>query len=152
MNRRLTVSLAVLTAAAVGAAPALAAPKKPITGSYTVTLYPDVTVNQASVPGQPATCGKLPNGTDKHPFAVPGAGTMHVVLDSADPTPSASPLHADWDLYVLDAAGEQINSSHGGTAHEETTDKLKGKQNVTFMVCNVNGNTKATVTYTFTSK
>ena len=156
MSRRPVLALAVVTVAAVSVAPAHAAkPKpKPIKGSYQVTALPDPSPNATNLIGKDG-CGVLPSGQNKHPFTVPAKGTLHVVLNSADPTgsPSAGPAGAvgtDWDLYVLDSDGSILDSSHGGTAHEETTDKFKKKQGVTFWVCNLAGEPTATVSYTFT--
>lgn len=156
MSRRPLVALALVTVAAVSVAPAQAAkPKpKPIKGSYAVTAYPDPTPNATNEAGRPG-CGVLPTGQNKHPFTVPGKGTLRVVLDSPDPTgtPSAGPagsVGTDWDLYVLDSDGSILDSSKGATSHEETTDKFKKKQGVTFWVCNLAGEPNATVSYTFT--
>ena len=151
MSRRPAVALAVLTAAAVSVVPAHAATKpkpKPIKASYTLTLLPDPTPNATNSIGKEG-CGVIPQSQNKHPFTVPAAGTLKVVLDSPNPTGNST-ASTDWDLYVLDADGAIMDSSHGGTSHEETTDKLKKKQGVTLWVCNLAGEPSGTVTYTFT--
>ncbi len=153
MNRRLTAALA-LTAAAVtaGALPSEAATKakpKPITGSYTLTLVPDPSPNSSAATGTSGCTGVIPQSTDKHPFAVPGAGTLQVVLDGDDPAKGATPAGVDWDLYINDASGE-VASSHGGTAHEEVSFKLKKKTGLTFIVCNLGGPPNGKVSFSFT--
>jgi hypothetical protein len=158
MSRRTAVLVASALLAAGSTAPALAAkpkPKpKPITGSYTVSTTPDPTYEVLSVAGQgePGCDHLLPSGgNDDHPFTVPAAGTLKVVLDGQDPTPSQSPLRADWDLYVTDPSGV-AGESTGGTAHEEIVLGFKKKTAVTFVACNNNGMPSAKVSYTFTYK
>jgi hypothetical protein len=151
MSRRPVVALAVLAAAAVAVVPAHAATKpkpKPVKGSYNLTLVPDPSPNVLNTVGKPG-CGVIPQSQDKHPFKVPGVGSLHVVLDSPNPSGNGT-ASTDWDLYLLDADGAIIDSSHGGTSHEETTDKFKKKQGVTIWVCNLAGEPNGTVTYTFT--
>lgn len=153
MSRRPVLAVALIAAAAISAAPAHAAkPKpKPITGSYDLTLYPDATVDVVGqVPGSSPVCGTLPQSMDKHPFTVPAAGKLVVDLVSPDPTPAASPLHADWDLYLLDSSGAVVDSSHSEFATEHTEDKFKKKTPLTLLVCNVTGETTGTVKYSFT--
>ena len=156
MNRRVTVPLALLTVAALGIVPAQAAkpkPKpKPIKGSYSVTLVPDVSPNVVAQTGATPVCGTLAPSMDKHPFTVPAAGTLSVVLDSPDPTKGAYPAGPDWDLWLLDAAGDTIDGSHGGTAHEQVATKFKKKTPLTILVCNINGEPTGNISYTFTYK
>ena len=152
MSRRLAVTLAVVTASAVATTPALAAkPKpKPIKGSYTLTLYPDVTQDATSQAKAPSGCAKVvPMSFNDHPFTVPAKGTLKVVLDAPSSLPS-TPLGPDWDLWLLDSSGEVVDASHGATSHEETSTKFKKGMPVTFEVCNLTGQTSGTVTYTFT--
>ena len=156
MNQRLTVALAALAVLSVSAVPSHAATKKkkppPITVTYSVTAYPDVTAEVlGQVPNAKAGCGKLPQlGVNLHPITVPAAGTLHIELSSTDPTPAASPIHADWDLYLLDADGQEMDASTSSKPQEQVTDKFKKKQDVTIKACNLNGETTASVTYTFT--
>ena len=151
MSRRPAVALALIAAAAISTVPAHAAAKKPkpVKGSYTLSLLPDPTPNAFNLAGKDG-CGVLPQGQDKHPFTVPGKGTLTVVLDSANPVPDNPAGGTDWDLYVLDSDGTILDSSTGGTPHETTTDKFKKKQGVTFWVCNLAGEPSGTVSYTFT--
>src|SRR4051812_46731979 len=103
MSRRPAVALALLAVAAAGIAPAHAATKpkpKPIKGSYDLTLYPDVYPDvYGQIPGKDPVCGVLPQSMNKRAFTAPAKGKLVVDLKSPDPTPAASPLHADWDLY-----------------------------------------------------
>jgi hypothetical protein len=152
VNRRLTSLAALLAVAALSSAPAHAATKKkakpkPIHGSYTVTLLPDPTPNATNLAGMPGCTGVSPAAVDNHAFKVPAAGTLNVVLDSADPTGTSN---TDWDLYLIDTDGSVLDGSHGGTSHEEVTDKFKKGQPLTIQVCNLIGQPSGTVTYTFT--
>ena len=154
MSSRPLVAVALLAAAAVTTVPAHAATKpkpKPIKGSYTVTLVPDPTPNATNTIGKDGCTGVSPKGVDNHAFKVPAAGKLNVVLDSPDPTGAPGGLAGtDWDLYLLDSDGIIVDSSHGGTSHEETVDKFKKAQKLTIQVCNLAGQPDATVTYTFT--
>jgi len=160
VNRRLTSCAALLAVAALSAAPAHAATKKkpkpkPIHGSYAVQLVPDPTPNATNEAGKPGCTGVSPKGVDNHAFKVPAAGTLHVVLDSVDPTgaPGAGPagnIGTDWDLYLIDTDGSIYDGSHGATSHEEVTDKFKRGQPLTIQVCNLLGQPDAKVTWTFT--
>jgi hypothetical protein len=143
MKRRLTVSLAVLTVAALGAVPSQAAPKKPkpITKSYKVTLIPDYTINQQD------GCGVDPLAQDKRPITIPAKGTLTVKLDGGD-HPGAG--LADWDLYTLDANGGPLSASESDSVHENTIDKFKGKTTVSIWVCNLAGAPEGNISYTFT--
>ena len=150
MNRRLVTCASLAAVAALGIAPAHAATKKPkpIDKTYSLTLTPDPTGETGGLPGLPDGCtGVNPAGQDKHPFTVPAKGTLKVVLDSPDPTGHGA---TDWDLYILDSDGSVLDSSHGPTSHEETFDKFKKKNPLTFEVCNLAGQPTATVHYTFT--
>lgn len=149
MSRRLALTTFPLLAVALAVAPAHAATPKPITGSYTVTLPPNPTLEATGQIGDGCDTSPIPTGTDDHAFKVPAAGTLDVHLDSADPTGTNN---TDWDLYVLDTDREVIDSSHGGTSHEETISKFKKGQAVTIQVCNLAGSPQAKVSYTFTYK
>jgi hypothetical protein len=144
MNLRRIVPLAAVAVVAAGAfLPAQAAPKK-FAGSYQLTLMPDPSPN-AFVEAGMANCQNLnPQAVDKHDLAVPRAGRLTVVLDSPDPTGKGV---TDWDLYVVDKDGETIADSSGGTSHEEAVFKLKAKQTVTVVACNLAGQPNGTVTY-----
>ena len=149
MSRRLALTALPVVALAVAVLPAHAAAPKQIKGSYDVTLPPNPTLEATGQVGDGCDTSPLPSGTDDHAFKVPAAGTLQVVLDSADPTGTNN---TDWDLYVLDADREIIDSSHGATSHEETISKFKKGAPVTIQVCNLAGNPEAKVSYTFTYK
>ena len=154
MNRRTALLACALVAVGGSSVPAMAAKAKPkpITGTYTLTTTPDPTYEVLAEAGKgaPGCDHALPaGGKDSHPFTVPAAGTLSVVLDGNDPSKGAAPASPDWDLYVMqgaDVAGE----STGGTAHEEIVLTFKGKTEVSFDACNNTGLPQATVSYTFT--
>lgn len=143
----LTLALAVATGTVAGPAHA-ASHKKPkgkhLHGTYTVTAPPDPSMEGTSVAGK--ECFAVdPASRDDHPLSLPGPGTLHVILDSQDVA-----AKTDWDLWIHDAAdGSTIDGSHGGTAHEETTDKFKKAQGVVIRSCNLLGAPTATVTWDF---
>ncbi|MCW2573465.1 MAG: hypothetical protein QOJ09_1162 [Actinomycetota bacterium] len=144
MQVRRVATVATLAVLAAGAyAPALAAPK-PFSGSYQLTLLPDPTPNAFVAAGM-ADCKNVnPASVDKHPLTVPRAGRLNVVLDSPDPTGKGV---TDWDLYVLDSAGDDLANSSGGTSHEEVDIKFKAKTAITIVACNLAGQPNGTVTY-----
>lgn len=127
---------------------------KPIKVSYTVDLPPDPTNDVFNLGGEAdpvnGICGLSTAAEHRREVVIPAAGTLLVALDSTNPLPASPPAGMDWDLYTLDAAGDTLSSSAGATAREQTIDKFKKKTKVTILVCNLNGNTKATVNYTFT--
>lgn len=141
----------------IGVAEAGPKPKpkpKPIKATYTVDLPPDPT-NDVFLAGDTAEpvngiCGLNTASEHRREVVIPAAGTLSVSLSSPNPLPAAPPAGLDWDLYVLDEAGDESSSSNGATSTEQTTDKFKKKSKATIVVCNLNGNTKATVKYTFT--
>ena len=142
----LTVAIAVAAAtSAVGAS--AATPKKHVMkGSYDLTLLPDPTVEATDQTG--TSCANInPEAADVHPLSLPARGLLHVVLDGTDPSGQA----LDWDLYLLDAHGNEIGASTGSTSHEEIfLPGVKGK--VAIKACNLAGAPTATVTYAFTYK
>jgi hypothetical protein len=150
MSRRLALTATTLLVAALAAAPAHAgaSKSKTIKGSYKVTLTPDPTLEVTGQVGDGCQA-LIPSAVDNHEFTVPGAGTLHVVLDSPDPTGSGN---ADWDLWILDSDGSVLDGSHGASSHEETTDKFKKGQKITISVCNLIGGSDGTVTYEFKGK
>ncbi|MDQ1685856.1 MAG: hypothetical protein QOC82_2593 [Frankiaceae bacterium] len=144
------VALAVTAASATGAS-AKAKPKpkiKTMKGSYSVTLLPDPTIEVQGQLGN--VCGNTnPKAADSHLLTLPGSGTLHVVLDSPDPTGTGN---TDWDLIVLDSAGNEIDHSDSASSHEETFDPGLHKGKVTIKVCNLAGAPSGTVNYTYTYK
>lgn len=153
MIARRAVSLAVLAALAVSASPSHAATKKkkpaPIKGSYAVTLVPDPSANVLSTAGQPGQCGVNTAAQDRHAFTVPAAGYLAVTLDAQDPKPG-TPYVFDWDVFLLDAAGDSLADGNTSEAHEEIGAKFKKGQKVTILSCNLNGVPNAGVSYVFT--
>jgi hypothetical protein len=151
VNSRLLTcaALAVVTAVAVTPAHAATKKKRVLKGSYTVNVNPNPAVE---VLGQVNDgCDQtVPGGADNHPFTVPAAGTLKVVLEGEDPSGGAAPVGPDWDLYLLDSDGTVYDSSTDPNAHEVTSDKFKKKQTVTIQACNLLGTPNATVSYTFT--
>lgn len=153
MNRRLTSCAALLAVAALSAVPAQAATRKakpkPIKGSYHLTTNPNPTIEATGFVND--GCDQtVPGGADNHPFTIPAAGTLTVVLQGSDPTGGATPAGPDWDLFILDSDGSLLDSSSEANAHEETTDRFKKKQKVTIQACNLLGIPDATVSYVFT--
>jgi hypothetical protein len=140
MTRRLALLVTTLAVAGLAAAPAHAGGV--VKGTYAVTLLPDPTLQVAE-----ACTGVNPSATDNHPFTVPSAGTLSVVLDAPDPAGAG-----DWDLYILDADGSVNSGSDSDKAHEETTAKFKRAAKVTIQVCNLAGAPDGTVSYVFTPK
>jgi hypothetical protein len=141
------VTVAVAAVSATGASAKTAKPKyKTMKGSYSVTLVPDPTIE---VEGQLGNVCKAadPESANTHALSLPGSGTLHVVLDSPDPTGTGN---TDWDLRINDAAGNEIDSSDGATSHEETYDPGMHKGKVNIVVCNLAGAPNGTVSYTYT--
>ncbi|MCU1674699.1 MAG: hypothetical protein JWN77_2812 [Frankiales bacterium] len=149
MSRRLALTALPLLAVAMTVVPAHAAKPKVVKGSYDVTKPPNPTLEATGVAADGCDSSPIPTGTDDHAFKVPAAGTLAITLDSKDPSGAG---RTDWDLYVLDAERNIINSSHGETSHEETIDKFKKAQPITIQVCNLAGAPDATVSYVFTYK
>jgi len=133
----------VIAATAAGAA----THKKPLKvkkGSYTVTAVPDPTMEATGLAGM--ECKNIdPASANNHPLSLPGTGLLKIVLDSPDPSGNKM----DWDLHLLDAKGNIMSSSNGGTAHEEIDQpNVRGK--VTIRACNLLGEPTATVNWVFT--
>ena len=154
MNTRLVSPAAVVAVAGLLVVPAGAAKKpKVIRGSYHLTTSPNpgLELIQFAKGGCDQT---VPVGADNHPFTVPAPGTLHVVLQGNDPTKGAAPLGAgfDWDLFILDRDGMEIDSDGNPGAHEETVDSFRTRQPLTIQACNLTGMPDATVTWTFTYK
>ena len=146
----IVVATAVVAGASVIAASSAGAathkkpkPLKVKKGSYSVTAAPDPTMEATGAAGM--ECLNIdPASADNHPLALPGKGLLKIVLDSPDPTKGKM----DWDLHLLDANGDIIASSNGGTAHEEIDQpNLSGK--VTIRACNLLGEPTATVNWSF---
>jgi len=135
----------VIVATSAGAATHKAKPKyKVLKGGYTATAVPDPTMEATGLAGM--ECANIdPASVDNHPLSLPGKGMLKIVLDSPDPAKNKM----DWDLHLIDASGEIIASSNGGTAHEEIDmPNMKGK--VTIRACNLLGEPTANISYVFT--
>jgi len=155
VNRRLLAATAVVATAALAAAPGYAATKKPkpIKKTYTVALPPDPTNDVFNTAGsEPVNgfCGANTASEHRHDFTVPARGSLKVNLKGSQPLPAYPGAGLDWDLYLVDADGAEIQRSAGQTGQEETFAKFKKKQKVTILVCNLNGTPDATVSYVFT--
>lgn len=144
----ITATAVVAGASMIAATSAGAATHKPkalkaVGGSYTVTAPPDPTMEATGEAGM--ECFNVdPASADNHPLALPGTGLLKIVLDSPDPAKNK----LDWDLHLLNAKGDIIASSNGGTAHEEI-DMPNIKGHVTIRACNLLGEPTATVTWSF---
>ena len=140
----LTLVVAVATSAT--AVSASAAPKKHVMkGHYDVTLLPDPTVEATDETG--TACANInPAAVDLHPLTLPAKGLLDVTLEGTDPTGTA----LDWDLYLLDAHGNELGESTGASSQEAIITPAKGK--VTIKACNLMGAPTATITYAFTYK
>ncbi len=151
MTVRRAVSLAVLAAVAVSASPSFAAPKKkpPIKGAYSVMLMPDPSANVLTAAEQPGFCGVNPQAQHRHSFTVPAKGSLAVTLDAQDPRPG-TPYVFDWDVFLLNAAGEALAEGNSSEAHEEIGATFKKGQKVTILSCNLNGVPNAKVSFVFT--
>lgn len=154
MRRPLTTAVALLTVAGLVAVPssqaAVKKKPKPIKGSYAVQLPADPSPNVFIdvLDAGDGCIGVLPVSIDKHPFTVPAAGTLRIVLDSVSQIPD-NPVGPDWDLWLSDDEG-YLAGSYGASDHEELAMKFKKKSPVTFEVCNLTGTPDATISYTFT--
>lgn len=152
MRRALAAAVVLLTAAGLTAVPSEAAPRKkpkPISRGYAVQLPPDPTANVLSTAGQGGLCGLNEAAQHRHAFKAPAAGTLRLRLKAEDPAPG-TPFVFDWDIYVLDAAGDPIAEGTSTNAVEDVGVKLKKAQQLVFLTCNLNGLPDATVAYTFT--
>ncbi|HET7310721.1 MAG TPA: hypothetical protein VFJ17_05290 [Mycobacteriales bacterium] len=143
----ITVALAVASTATAMSASAATKPKTHVMkGQYNVTALPDPTVEATDQTG--TSCANInPAAVDLHDLNLPAKGLLHVVLDGTDPTGAL-----DWDLYLLDAKGNEIGGSNGATSHEELFIPHLGKGKVTIKACNLAGAPTATVNYQFTYK
>ena len=142
MSRR-SVSLVVLGLLAVAAAPALAAPPKPVTTTYDATAPVPYPTSQA---GLSHGCEEGTEDVSKHTetFTLPSAGTL--VLELTGYT-------LDWDLILLDAKGKLITESAGDeavTKEKITWKKGKKGQAVQIVACNWTGGPTAQGKITFT--
>ena len=139
--------LAAAVASATAVSPAVAAPKKPITKTYTANAPAPDPTNAASE--KYTVCAQVvPQSFDKQEFKAPAAGKLAVEV---------SGIIGDWDLLVMDAAGNEVSSSGSGGYGTPTTPstesvkvKIKKKGSYFIVACNWAGAPTATVKYTFT--
>lgn len=145
-HARTLVPLAALAVLSAGAlAPATAAVKPKLAGSYKVTLQPDPTINAYSLAEMKNCHSTRPEATDKRNLTVPTAGKFKAILDSpADPTGRV----ADWDMYITDDKGTLLGKGSTEFSHEEVSITFKRKTVITVYVCNLTGSNDGTVTYT----
>lgn len=136
MRRHVLTATALLAVGAL-ALPSSAAPRKPITKTYTATAAPGGY-------GVALFCTGVPTPHDKHreAFKAPAGGTLKVALSGAV---------GDWDVFLLDAADEIVaESATLGPGDEGYSYKIKKAGEFTVLSCNGLGGPTATVTYTFT--
>ena len=150
MRRPVTVITAAVAVASTATAMSASAAPRPRThvmkGHYSVTAHPDPTVEATDETG--TSCANInPAAVDLHALKLPAKGVLHVVLDGTDPTGAL-----DWDLYLLDAKGNEIGGSNSASSHEELFIPNLGKGKVTIKACNLAGAPSATVSYAFTYK
>ena len=140
MRIRTALTASLVAVVALGAlSPALAGPKQ-VKGSYEVgPLTPDPTPVAGNV-CEPQT----PSAIDKHPFKVPGAGTLEVTIA----------MTGDYALGMRDKNGDRLAESDGGTPDtaEAMSVKFKRAETITIEACNFAGAPTATVSYVFTPK
>ncbi len=146
MSRRTLVPVAVLgVLAGALALPSDAAPPKPITKEYTVTLAPFPNAEWSN-----ACQEKSPIPSDhEEPFKAPAPGLLKVQI---------SGFIGDFDGAIVDGKGKYLAASDnaaatGGTspnAVEGISYKIKKAGDFKIRVCNFLGTPQATVKYTFT--
>ena len=139
MRLRTVAATSMVAVAAAGTlAPALAAPAKPITKTYTATAAtPDPTPAAGDI-CDPA----LPSSKHEEKFTVPAAGTLKVTMVQ----------ELDWALALLDSKGKRLAESDGGTPTDKEAMQVKFKKatDVVIRSCNFAGTPTSEITYTFT--
>jgi hypothetical protein len=140
----LLVSAAALVAAGA-AMPATAAPKPPITKTYTATAAAPDPSNYAPSATY-SVCGMtVPGSYYTETFKAPAAGKLKVEMTD---------FVGDWDLLLVDGKGAELGNSGGqqpaDPAVESATVKIKKAGSYNIISCNWAGGPTAKVTYTFT--
>ena len=144
--RTLAATSLTVVVAAGALAPALAAPPKPVTKSYTANApVPDPTPFTGETGGN---CSPIiPEAKDEQPFTMPWAGTLKVDLTG---------FQGDWALAVLDSKGKKL-ADHDNDATSEPVDapsqivlKVKKKTDLIIRACNFAGGPTGTVKYVHT--
>lgn len=148
MNRRATVAVGTLVAAALTVTPALAKTKpkpkpKPIKGSWSFTdTTPDPTY-VSSINDTSQHChGKLPAGpadVNAHTITVKGRGTLTVNGNAT----------GDWAMEVRDRKGNVLTGDDENPPKQEAVSVDLTKGTWTFFYCNLEGAPTATATYSY---
>lgn len=156
MNVRTALPLTAALVVAAGAlAPALAAPPKPITESWSMEHLPIPLplVGEPSIDGANSCVNPDFEGisTTTKTFKTTGAGTLEVVLTG---------FAGDWDITVTDGTGKVLGigsgtttgdaSSLGNDLTEKAVIKTKKPMTINVHACNFGGGPTADGTYTFT--
>ena len=147
---RLVPAVALGAGLAVLVSPATAAPKKPITKSFAVTIPVPVGDPQAT---QACAGPEVPGNRQVETFKAPAAGTLKF---------ETSGFYGDWDMVILDGKGKRVaegdnaaatgTSPNTGNISEKATLKVKKAMDLQLVVCNFAGSPSGTGKYTFTYK
>src|SRR6476661_6984265 len=113
MRTTAAVTLAVVALGAASMSPAIGAPKKTITKSYTATAPAPDPSNEA--PGSYTVCPqRVPGSFQADAFKVPAAGTLSVEVTG---------YQGDWDALLMDSDKSELSSSgSGGVGGPEVMD------------------------------
>lgn len=143
-TRTLVAASAVVVLATGAVAPAVAAPPKPVSKSYTATAFPPDPSHIALTEGICNTTN--PASQHNEPFTVPFAGTLVVDM---------SGFLGDWDLALYNgrtlvaSSAQQIEEPINKP--EKMTVKLKkAGQKLSIRACNFSGGPTANVKYVHT--
>ncbi len=143
MNRTATLTIAALAVAGLAAPPALAAPKKPITKTWTATAPTPDPTNFAGE-GYSVCAQNIPGSFHIQQFKVPAAGTLKVTL---------SKFQGDWDLLIMDKANKELAASGELPGIDEVAQVKFKKAGVAKIVsCNWAGGPTAAGKLVFTFK
>ena len=140
-NARAVLAVAVALGAA-SAGPVVAAPKKPIEKHWDIVAPAPDPSNWAEQ-SQYSVCAQLvPGSYQVEEFSAPARGTIDI---------SITGFEGDWDLLVLDDAGNEMgagtSSDLGGT--EKVRLKIKKKMDIDIIACNWAGTANAKGYYKF---
>lgn len=150
MRTQTLIALAGVAALAVSASPATAAPRKPVTKTYTATAPTPDPSNAADSTPYPVCPQNVPQSFHVETFKAPGVGKLAVEVTG---------FQGDWDLLVVDGAkGSMLGSSGNGgygtpatASVEKVTVKVKKAGTaIKIIACNWAGTPTSTVKYTFT--
>lgn len=148
-SRELALAACALSLVGLAALPADAASKpKKFSGGYQRQLPPDPTGEAALSTFGPGCTNANAMSSDRFPLTLPGKGTLTVRLLALDPTDGKTLV--DWDLYVLNAAGDDVLTESVSPGSDElTTTKVSKATKVLIEICNYTGSPNATVTYSY---